>query len=121
MEALTRLQWLFHSLDHYNYVRAIASHLRDMVMLRDKHPGIFAEFCKGKFTVNKTQRPFSRMALDESHEQNNACVKGDGGAVGLTENSSALLRWMVSGPEMSQCFRQEGNSITASSPRGPAT
>ena len=116
-----RLWWLFHSLDHHNYVRAIAIHLRDMIMLRDKHPGIFAEFCKGKFTVNKTQRPFSRTALGESHEQNNAWVKGDGGAVGLTENSSALLRWMVSGPEMSQCFRQEGNSITASSPRGPAT
>lgn len=106
---------------HHNYVRAIAIHLRDMIMLRDKHPGIFAEFCKGKFTVNKTRRPFSRTALDESHEQNNACVKGDGRAVGLIENSSALLRWMVSGPEMSQCFRREGNSITASSPRGPAT
>lgn len=92
-----------------------------MVMLRDKHPGIFVEFCKGKFTVNKTQRPFSRTASDESHEQNNACEKGDGLGVGITENSSALLRWMVSGPQMSQCFRQEGNSITASSPRGPAT
>ena len=102
VKALTRLQWLFHSLDHYNYARAIAIHLRDMGMLRDKLPGIFAEFCKGKFTVNKTQRPFSRMALDESHEQNNACVKGDGGAVGLTGNSSALLRWMVSGPEMAR-------------------
>ena len=121
VEALTRLQWLFHSLDHQNYVRAIAIHLRDMIMLGDKHPGIFAEFCKGKFTVNKTRRPFSRTALDESHEQNNACVKGDGRAVGLIENSSALLRWMVSGPEMSQCFRREGNSITASSPQGPAT
>ena len=120
VKALTRLQWLFHSLDHCNYARAIAIHLRDMGMLRDKHPGIFAEFCKGKFTVNKTQRPFPTTASDESHEQNNACEKGDGLAVGITEKSSALLRWMVSGPEMSQCFRQEGNSITASSPRGPA-
>ena len=92
VEAETRLQWLFHSLDHNNYARAIANHLRDMAMLRDKHPGIFAEFCKGKFRVNKTQRPFSRMALDESREQNNACVKGDTGAVGVTENSSALLK-----------------------------
>lgn len=102
VEALTRLQWLFHSLDHYNYARASAIHLRDMVILREKHPRIFEAFCKGKFTVNKTQRAFSRMAIDESHEQNNACVKGDGGAVGLTENPSALLRWMVSGPEMAR-------------------
>ena len=102
VEALTRLQWLFHSLDHYNYARASAIHLRDLVILREKHPRIFEAFCKGKVTVNKTQRAFSRMAIDESHEQNNACVKGDGGAVGLTENPSALLRWMVSGPEMAR-------------------
>ena len=28
--------------------------------------------------------------------------KGDGGAVGLTENPAALRRWMVSGPEMAR-------------------
>lgn len=43
---------------------------------------------------------FSALAIDHAHEQNNASVKGDGGAVGLTENPSALRRWMVSGPEM---------------------
>ena len=40
------------------------------------------------------------MAIDQAHEQNNASVKGDGGAVGLTENPAALRRWMVSDPEM---------------------
>ena len=34
----------------------------------------------------KTGRAFSAMAIDQAHEQNNAAVKGDGGAVGLTEN-----------------------------------
>ncbi len=29
-------------------------------------------------------------------------MKGDGGAVGLTENRTALRRWMVSGPEMAR-------------------
>ena len=37
-----------------------------------------------------------------AHEQNNKQVKGDGGAVGLTESSIQLLRWMVSGPEVSE-------------------
>jgi len=37
---------------------------------------------------------------DQAHEQNNAMVKGEGGAVGLTENPNALRRWMLSGPEM---------------------
>jgi hypothetical protein len=57
---------------------------------------------KGNFTVNKTTHNFSAIALDHAHEQNNASVKGDGGAVGLTENPTALRRWMVSGPEMAR-------------------
>ena len=48
----------------------------------------------------KTTHVFSGVAIDQAHEQNNASVKGDGGAVGLTENPAALRRWKVSGPEM---------------------
>ena len=33
-----------------------------------------------------------------AHEQVNAGVKGEGGAVCLTENPAALRRWMVAGP-----------------------
>lgn len=51
------------------------------------------------------------MALDESYEQNNSCVKGDRGAVGLTENSSALLRLMVSGPEMVRIIGKFGSVL----------
>ena len=39
--------------------------------------------------------------MDQAHEQNNAVIKGDGGAVGLTEDPGALWRWMVAGPELS--------------------
>ena len=50
----------------------------------------------------KTTHVFSGVAIDQAHEQNNASVKGDGGAVGLTENPAALRRWKVSGPEMAR-------------------
>ena len=33
-------------------------------------------------------------------------VKGDGGAIGITENEQALRRWMVAGPELA-CMLQE--------------
>ncbi len=33
-------------------------------------------------------------------------VKGDGGAIGITEDPFALRRWMVSGPEVSQLVHQ---------------
>ena len=42
---------------------------------------------------------FSTMAIDQAHEQNNAVIKGDGGAIGLTEDQTALRRWAVAGPE----------------------
>ena len=85
VNTLTNLQWLFHALDHYNYTRAVAIYLRDMGTLQAKHPDVFRAFCKGKFTVNKTHRPFSTMPLDESHVVNIACVNEDG-------EESALLK-----------------------------
>ena len=41
------------------------------------------------------------MAMDQAHEQHNAVIKGEGGAIGLTGDASALRRWMVAGPEVS--------------------
>lgn len=44
--------------------------------------------------------------MDQAHEQNNASVKGDGGALGLTVNPAALHHWMVSGPEMAYLIEE---------------
>ena len=70
---------------------------------------------EGNFTVRKTTRDFSALAIDQAHEQNNALVKGDGGAVGLTENPSALKRWMLCGPEMARLVSEFEGSSDASS------
>ncbi|KAJ8397883.1 hypothetical protein AAFF_G00435720 [Aldrovandia affinis] len=77
-----------------------------MVTLVTKHPSVYAQFLAGNFTVKKTTHAFSAIALDQAHEQNNALVKGDGGAVGLMENPAALRRWMVSGPEMARLISE---------------
>lgn len=42
---------------------------------------------------------FSAIAANYCQEQNNAAVKGPGGAVGPTENPVALRRWLMTGPE----------------------
>ena len=69
-------------------------------------PHIASEFKKGLLTVNKTLKRFLSIAIDQAHEQNNAMVKGEGGAVGLTENPNALCRWMLSGPEMARLINE---------------
>ena len=45
---------------------------------------------------------FSNLAIDTPYDQDNAGVKDDGGAVGLTECPATLQKWMFSGPEMAR-------------------
>ncbi len=52
--------------------------------------------------MKNTTHSYSAIATNQTHEQTNASVKGDGGAVGLTENPAALHRWKVSVPEMAR-------------------
>ena len=89
-----------------NYARWLPIHLMDMMALEERHSQIAEAFHAGKFVVHKSDRDFSAMAIDQVHEQANAVIKGDGGAVGITEDPSALKRWMVAGPAVSQLVAQ---------------
>ena len=92
LDALTeRVAWFF-ALDHTNYVRWIPVHLRDLTELPTKHPDVAREFKAGNLTIQKTNRVFSAIPIDQAHEQNNACSKRGGEAVGFTDNPSALQR-----------------------------
>ena len=59
-----------------------------MAELPNRHPLVAKQFNNGKFVVHKTRWIFSGIPIDQAHERNNAIVKGDGGAVGLTDNPS---------------------------------
>ena len=111
IDALTKLAaWCF-SMDHTNYARLLPVHVRDVASLGERHPQILQEFCSGRFTVQKTHNQFSAMAIDQAHEQNNAIVKGDGGAIGLTQNPELLQRWMVAGPEVARIICEFESSL----------
>ena len=112
METLRKIIPWFFALDHVNYSRWGAVHLQDMTTLQGKHENIYEKFVNGGFTVRKTQKAFSAMAIDQAHEQNNSLVKGEGGAVGLTESPSALRRWMISGPEIARMVKEFKDCLT---------
>ena len=57
----------------------------------------FCSFCDGNFHV-------CDVNSSTSHEQLNTDFKGDGRAVGLTEDEDKLRRWMVCRPEVTRCF-----------------
>ena len=46
-----------------------------------------------------------------NNEQNNKFVKKDSGAVGLLQNTKALLRWMVAGPKLVRVIVQFEDNI----------
>ena len=56
--------------------------------------------------MHKTEIRFSAIAIDQAHPQNNKIIKEDCGAIGLTEDPSALRRWVVTSPEISQILEQ---------------
>ena len=100
VESVTALMpWMF-ALDHVNYVRWLSIHVHDMTKLQTSHPRVYEEFMSGAFAVRKSTHAFSAIAMDHVHKQENASIKGDGGVIGLTENPSALRRWMIGGPEL---------------------
>ena len=59
--------------------------------------------------MQKTDNPFSAIALDQGHKQNNAIIKGACGTVGLlsSDMESALRRWEVAGPDVSRSLNEE--------------
>ena len=81
-------------------------HVRDLVNIEKNCPAVHAQFLRGNFVTQKTSNNFSAQVHDQVHEQLNAVVKGDGGAIGLTENEATLRRWMVAGPETARMLQK---------------
>ena len=68
--------WIF-GFDHIHYARWLSIHHYDMEMLKETNPEIYQEFDdNGNFTMRRTQNRFSRMGLDQRHEQLIKDVKG---------------------------------------------
>ena len=91
VSSLKALAKWFFALNHPNYARWVPVHIQDMENLPPSTSEEFVEH--GHLVVSNTANKFSSMPLDQA-EQNNDLVKGSGGAVGLTENPSALRKWV---------------------------
>ena len=69
------------------------------------------------FVIKKTHCNFSEIPIDQALEQNNKTVKCEGGFIGLADDHSQLLRWMVAGPEIPRAteeFEQSQELLEAS-------
>ena len=85
----------YFTLDHYHYARWLSVHLYDLIHLYINCPDVYEAFVSGMFSFGKTTRPFSSIAPDQLHEQNNEVIKSFGGATVFLnrEDQSRLERW----------------------------
>lgn len=102
ISSLEALMFLFFALDHHNYSRWAAVHIRDLTSLSSNAKDLLLK----AWVVQKTHHRFSTMPLDQAHEQQNSIVKGSGGIIGLTESPAALKEWVVTGPEKSRLLEE---------------
>ena len=51
------------------------------------------------------------MTIEQAHELANVVIKGEGGAVGITEDPFALRWWMIAGPEVSRLVTEYEESV----------
>ncbi|KAG1674335.1 hypothetical protein GQR58_015133 [Nymphon striatum] len=90
VDCLDSLIYLFFALDHFNYSRWVSVHVRDMNALRT----LESDF-QNHWVVQKTQKRFLKIPIDQVHEQKNCKIKGKRGVIGITENQAALQKWLV--------------------------
>ena len=69
--------------DHVNYSRWMPIHIvrYEVVAISIKD-----ELKSGHWALSSTNKAFSAIPFDQVHEEENACVKGSGGCMGLVDS-----------------------------------
>ena len=115
------LKWLF-ALDKYNHSRRATVYWFDLATLDQCCSDVFCNIMNGNFSFAETNT-FSRIVLDQLHEQNNKVTKGISGATSVTnrKDESTLNRWALSGPELAEIIPQFENEYEQNDQSLPST
>ena len=93
-------------MDRTSYSRWLSVHIKDLVEIPHHHEDVYQEFLKGNFVVQKTNRKFSSMGLDQAHEQNNNIIKSTSN--GIQTDLTTLMTFV--GPEIAMLLDQYESS-----------
>ena len=99
------MPWVM-AMGHVHYSRNLPVHLRDMAVLEERHPALFAEFVEGRFKGHKSMRSFSSIPLDQMHEQLNDWLKNESGTIGNLDDPRTVRREQVARPEMARVISE---------------
>ena len=84
------------------YSRWLSVHIKDLLEIPGSHENVYEEFINGNFVVQKTNRKFSAMGLDQAHEQNNNVIKHT--SKGIQTDLTSLMTFV--GPEIAMLLDQ---------------
>ncbi len=96
----------FFAHDLYNYSRLMPIHLAQMNDLKTTNPETWTALKDGDFCVKKTGIPFTNLFVDQTLEQCIKELKVAGGITGITQNESALNRFLFTAPEMTRIVNE---------------
>lgn len=95
----TDINPLFFSQNHQNYARYMSYHTYQLINLESSNPGAMDYIEENGFTVNRSDVPSSRNAVDQTIEQTlNKEGKGTGGFRTFSLNPAAVQRWAITRP-----------------------
>lgn len=101
LETVTKMLPLFLLFDRTNYARWAPLYVNDMLGLKEKHPEVYGEFMKGRFTVKQSNTSFTSVATDQGLEQTiNRSQKSTSGIIGSTRKKDWLAGWCLSHHEI---------------------
>ena len=95
-----------HALDHTHYARWLPVHLKDLVELATKLPLVYQQFKAGKFVVQRSNRRFSLMGKDHSHEQSVKLIKSNTGVGNIFDSKDAMDTHIMALPEKMKAISQ---------------
>ena len=95
------LTWMFF-LNQVHYARWLPIYIQTVERLPDQHLKVYEGFKKGRCTVQKTQRHFSRISDDQGHEQNNKVIERIGDAIRIVDPPISLAKWIIADPEIAR-------------------
>ena len=89
--------------------------LKDMACLPETHPSVHEAFMEGKFVVQRSDKKFSLMALDQSQEHSIKFLEEDSGAKGLYGQPEEKEVIALSKPEVLRVIDEFENAVPSAS------
>ena len=110
------MPWVF-TLDRTNYKKSLPTFLADMCYVKHNNPELYKQLGEEKhFVGQKSNRRFSRVAMDECTENLVCWLKQESAVIGNLDNPETVRREQVAWPEFARMCSEYEESTSSKAP-----